>query len=108
MKNKTSSSERLGRLVRRHLRFLERGKQNFDRGNAVLQKAISAGLMPGAPVEVEIADPIGGTIHKEKFVLVDNVAALQAKGAVYRPARFPAFMIEKYRVPRKAKTEEIA
>ena len=69
---KSPPIKRLGRLVTRSIRQREKGVAKFNQARATLQKAISAGLMPGVPIQVEVLDKEAGTIELQKFVLVDN------------------------------------
>jgi len=38
-----------------------------------------------------------------RVVLIDNLAVLAEKGAIYRPARLPRFLVDDYREPKVKK-----
>ncbi len=64
-------TKRIQKLIERHLRLRAKGIDKFDQSRAALQKAISAGLTIGQPVEI----PGSGT-----YALVDNYAKEQTGG----------------------------
>ncbi len=64
-------TKRMQKLIERHLRLRAKGIEKFDQSRAALQKAISAGLMIGQPIEI----PDSGT-----YALVDNFAAEKTGG----------------------------
>lgn len=63
VRRRTTPQERLARYGERYLRLGERGKTAYIKRRDILTRMISAGLMPGKPIE--IAD-------QGKFILVDN------------------------------------
>lgn len=62
-RKKLTPEQRLTRYAERYLRMRAAGKSKYARSGALLIKMISAGLMPGKPIEVA---------GHGKFVLVDN------------------------------------
>jgi hypothetical protein len=86
-------SRRIRMLVRRALRYQERGKRLFDMASVALQMARNAGLQVGQEVEVELVDE-NGEKKTESFSLHDNFTGEVA----YRPARIPHFELK--RIPK--------
>ncbi len=80
MQTKTPT-KRLTKLVARTLRLRAKGIEKFNQSRETLQKAISAGLMVDAPIEIE----------GENFALVDNFTAEKTGGW----ATVPRFELKK-------------
>lgn len=78
--NTKPPSKRLATLVRRSLAQRARGITHFNKSRETLQKAISAGLQVGHPIEIDVVDEHAGTIHQERFVLVDNFEGEKSGG----------------------------
>ncbi len=96
------NQRRIQSLLRRHLAASNKGKSHFDKAGIFLATAVDCGLAPGQPVEVEVAQ---GQV--ERFHLVDNADEISAKGAIYRPARFPRLELKKVpKNPRPARPDQ--
>ncbi len=70
MNTTKTPTKRLTKLVARTIKLRAKGIEKFNQARETLQKAISAGLMVDAPVEIE----------GNQFALVDNFAAEKTGG----------------------------
>jgi hypothetical protein len=95
-------TKRLASLVRRAAVLHAQAIKKFVQRREVIQKAISAGLMVGEPIEVEFTDKKAGIITKQKFVLVDNFEG-EKTGGWATVNRFD--LKDAPKNPRKPKTE---
>jgi hypothetical protein len=91
---------RIKQLVRRSLRERTRGAQHYTKAAEALQQAISAGLMEGQAVEVEISDEATGAKKKVEFELINNFAGEKA----FRNATIPKFELKKVPKFKREKT----
>lgn len=82
---------RIKQLVKRSLRERTRGALHYNKAAKALQDAMSAGLMEGQPVPVEICDKATGQKKTETFELVNNFAGEKA----FRNATIPKFELKK-------------
>lgn len=66
-----TKTQRIQRLIERHLRLRAKGIERFEQSRAALHKAMNAGLAIGEPVDI----PGSGT-----YALVDNFAGEKTGG----------------------------
>jgi hypothetical protein len=93
---------RIKQLVRRSLRERTRGAAHYNKAAAALQQAISAGLMEGQAVAVELCDEATGEKKTVEFELINNFAGDKA----YRNASIPKFELKK--VPKNPRSKPSA
>lgn len=102
---KKTPSKRIAKLIARHLRYQERGKAAFDAAQKALDQAVKLGVETGEPIELRTTDDEGKE-SLQRVMIIDNVMLLGEKGAIYRPARFPRYLVDTYRDPKARRSGE--
>jgi len=88
---KPTKEQKICRALKRHLRKIEEARRCYAAADRALVRALKAGAVVGEEYPMAI----------KRFAIMDAVALLKQRGAIYRPARLARFSVEEI----KAKKE---